>query len=65
MLRFRVVQISRYHGRWRTFRQCALELCDIFVERAAKLHLVFDVNWQIHIHSPSSGEHTIAFCDLR
>jgi hypothetical protein len=43
----------------------ARELCDIFVERAAKLHLVFDVNWQIHIHSPSSGEHTIAFCELR
>ncbi len=43
----------------------ARELCDIFVERAAKLHLVFDVTWQIHIHSPSSGEHTIAFCDLR
>jgi len=43
----------------------ARELCDIFVERAAKLHLVCDVNWRIHIHSPSSGEHTIAFCDLR
>ncbi len=43
----------------------ARELCDIFVERAAELHLVFDVNWQIHIHSPSSGERTIAFCELR
>jgi hypothetical protein len=43
----------------------ARELCNIFVERAAKLHLVFDVNWQIHIHSPSSGEHTIALCELR
>ena len=43
----------------------ARELCDIFVERAAKLHLIFDVNWQIHIHSPSSGEQTIACCDLR
>ena len=43
----------------------ARELCDIFVERAAKLHLIFDVNWQIHIHLPLSGEHAIAACELR
>jgi hypothetical protein len=43
----------------------AREVCNGFVERAAKLHLVFDVDWQIHIHSASSGEHTIAFCELR
>jgi hypothetical protein len=43
----------------------ARELCDSFVERAANLHLIFDVNWEIHIHSPSSGEHAIAVCELR
>jgi hypothetical protein len=42
----------------------ARELCDTLVERAAKLNLVFDLNWQIHIHLPSGAEHTIAFCEL-
>ena len=48
---------------WGKAEKCSVS--EWYVERAAKLHLIFDVNWQIHIHSPSSGEHTIAFCDLR
>ena len=43
----------------------ARELCTIFADRAAKLHLIFDLGWQIHIHSPYRGDHTIASCELR
>ena len=43
----------------------ARELCTIFADRAAKLHLIFDLGWQIHLHSPYRGDHTIASCELR
>ena len=43
----------------------ARELCTIFVDRAAKLHLIFDLGWQIHLHWPYSGDRTVASCELR